>query len=376
MYHLDINGQRVTNLRPDAATRSAKIFTGVIKIWDDPAITADNPQLAAPEPRDPRRSCAPTARARPRSSRRTWRARRPTSGTRSASGSGSTSTRARRRRSARRPTRSSQQFSDGVADYVAAPYNNGAITYVEYGYAKQRGFPVARSCNQAGYFTQPTAPAVAIALQARAAINPDGTQNLQGVYINPDPRAYPMSSYSYMIVPTTTAAPFTAAKGRDARPVHPLLRVRRASRRPSNSATRRCRRISCRTRSTWCRRFPDTSIRHRSTSARTRRSRSSSSPGTRRPRPRRRDKTRRRPRRRHRPTPTSRIRPRTRSRPAALDPTTRDHHAGTSAATPARTPATTAGTVAPTPAANSLESSRSPLRSGRYAYRRSTTRSR
>jgi hypothetical protein len=31
--------------------------------------------------------------------------------------------------------------------------------------------------------------------------------------VNPDPRAYPVSSYSYMIVPRTTAAGFTAAKG-------------------------------------------------------------------------------------------------------------------------------------------------------------------
>ena len=41
--------------------------------------------------------------------------------------------------------------------FVAAPYNNGAITYVEYGYAKQRGFPVASVLNKAGYYTQPTA---------------------------------------------------------------------------------------------------------------------------------------------------------------------------------------------------------------------------
>ena len=46
-----------------------------------------------------------------------------------------------------------------------------------------------------------------------ATFNADGTQNLAGVYNNPDHRAYPMSSYSYMIVPTTTAAPFNADKG-------------------------------------------------------------------------------------------------------------------------------------------------------------------
>ena len=77
---------------------------------------------------------------------------------------------------------------------------------------KQRGFPVASVLNKAGYYTQPTPGNVAIALQG-ATLNADLTQNLGGVYNNPDPRTYPVSSYSYLIVPTTTAAPFTAAKG-------------------------------------------------------------------------------------------------------------------------------------------------------------------
>ena len=98
------------------------------------------------------------------------------------------------------------------AAFVAAPYNNGAITYVEYGYAKQRSFPVASVLNAAGYYAQPTPQAVAIALQG-ARLNPDRTQVLDGVYRNPDARTYPVSSYSYMIVPTTTASPFTAEKG-------------------------------------------------------------------------------------------------------------------------------------------------------------------
>jgi phosphate transport system substrate-binding protein len=102
--------------------------------------------------------------------------------------------------------------SDGVAGFVAAPYNNGAITYVEYGYALQRKFPVVSVYNQAGYATQPTAQNVAIAL-TKARINPDRTQMLTDVYRNPDPRTYPVSSYSYMIVPTTTTAPFNESKG-------------------------------------------------------------------------------------------------------------------------------------------------------------------
>ncbi|MDP9332137.1 MAG: substrate-binding domain-containing protein, partial [Actinomycetota bacterium] len=106
-----------------------------------------------------------------------------------------------------------QSGSDGVANFVAEPFNNGAITYVEYGYALNRSFPVVSVLNQAGYFVQPTAENVAVAL-GRARINSDRTQNLHDVYTNPDPRTYPVSSYSYMIVPTTTAPPFTAEKGK------------------------------------------------------------------------------------------------------------------------------------------------------------------
>jgi hypothetical protein len=47
-----------------------------------------------------------------------------------------------------------------------------------------------------------------------AAINSDLTQNLDGVYNNADPRTYPMSSYSYMIVPTQPTKVFTAEKGK------------------------------------------------------------------------------------------------------------------------------------------------------------------
>ncbi len=110
------------------------------------------------------------------------------------------------------PNLIAQQLSDRVANFVAAPYNNGAITYVEYGYAKDLSFPVASLLNKGGYYTQPTALNVAIALQ-RAQIHSDFTQDLSGVYVNPDPRTYPMSSYSYLIVPKTTANPMTTAKG-------------------------------------------------------------------------------------------------------------------------------------------------------------------
>ena len=47
MYNLTINGQRVTNLRL-SGENIAKIFTGVITQWNDPAIVADNPGLTMP----------------------------------------------------------------------------------------------------------------------------------------------------------------------------------------------------------------------------------------------------------------------------------------------------------------------------------------
>jgi len=212
MYNLKANGQRITDLKLSPAT-VAKIFTGQITMWNDPLIAADNPQRVMPATR-----IKPVVRS---------------------DGSGTTAQFTafmvsetssdwnvlcqRANLGSSCPSTSlypdfpnsgfaAQQFSDGVANFVAAQYNDGAITYVEYGYAKERGFPVASLKNASGSYTQPTAVNVSVALQG-ARINSDGTQVLSGVYRNSDARAYPVSSYSYMIVPTTEAAPFTAAKG-------------------------------------------------------------------------------------------------------------------------------------------------------------------
>ena len=47
MYNLKIGGKRVTNLRLSGETL-AKIFTGGITTWNDPAIEADNPGSTLP----------------------------------------------------------------------------------------------------------------------------------------------------------------------------------------------------------------------------------------------------------------------------------------------------------------------------------------
>src|SRR5215467_9974570 len=106
----------------------------------------------------------------------------------------------------------------GVAGLVSQSGANGAIGYVEYSYALQTGFPVAKVLNRAGYYTEPTPGHVAVSL-LRAKINTNKssplylTQDLSRVYTNPDPRTYELSSYSYMILPTDTRMGMTTAKG-------------------------------------------------------------------------------------------------------------------------------------------------------------------
>jgi phosphate transport system substrate-binding protein len=211
MYHLTINGQLFRDLRLSGETLT-KIFTGQITRWNDPAIVKENGGRAMPnEPIIPViRSdgsgasaqfskymlslfpsiWCPFAEKYLGTSQCSYTSYYPSFG-----------------------SAKSQVGSNGVANYVAASYGEGAIGYVEYAYAKRVNYPVASLLNKAGYYSQPTAGNVAVAL-TKAQINKDLTQNLTGVYVNPDPRTYPMSSYSYMIVPTSTADPFNTDKGR------------------------------------------------------------------------------------------------------------------------------------------------------------------
>lgn len=207
MYHLNIGGKRVTNLRLSGSTIT-KIFTGAITNWKDPAIQADNPGLAMPD-----KGIVPVVRSDGSGSSAQfslWMSKQHpdlwTVGMRS-----------------QFPTPANgkaQSFSNGVAGYVSQDYGEGSITYVEYSYALKSGFPVAKVLNAADYYVEPTADSVAVAL-LQAKINTDSasadylTQILDGVYNNVDPRTYPLSSYSYMIVPTEVKPPavFTSAKG-------------------------------------------------------------------------------------------------------------------------------------------------------------------
>jgi phosphate ABC transporter phosphate-binding protein len=217
MYNLVIGGQRVTNLRL-SGENIAKIFTGVITKWNDPAIAADNPKLALPAI-----TIVPVVRSDGSGTTAqltSWmRAQYPSLWSAycvraNKSNCGITSN---------FPIVSSssfigQQGSNGVAGLVAQSKSVGAITYVEDSYALNARFPVAKVLNSAGYYTEPTASNVAVSLLA-AVINSDPlspdylTANLKGVYGNNDPRTYPLSSYSYMIIPTSIEGSFTENKG-------------------------------------------------------------------------------------------------------------------------------------------------------------------
>jgi phosphate ABC transporter phosphate-binding protein len=189
MYHLTIRGQLVRNLQLSPRTL-AKIFTRQIKVWNHPDIKADNPQI----PNLPPTPVTPVVRS-------------DGSGTSAqfslfmAKKTGDIWTRGMTSDFPVPPGGKAQPQSDGVANWVAANYGEGAITYVEYAYAKQRNFPVASVLNQSGAYVQPSADAVSIAL-TRVKLAADSTQDLTDVYNHPDPRAYPVSSYSYMIVST------------------------------------------------------------------------------------------------------------------------------------------------------------------------------
>ena len=217
MYNLQIGGRKVTNLRLSGETVT-KIFTGVITDWADPQVAADNPGLSLPH-----RKIVPVVRAdgsgttaqfslwMSKKYPTLWdsycaKAGRPTP-------CGLTSS---------YPVIPGSGFvalggSNGVSGFVKQQDNIGTITYVEYSYAVNSGYPVAKLLNRAGYYVEPTGKNVAVGLlQARINTTPGPnylTQILDGVYDNPDPRAYPMSSYSYMILPTKVEDNFSAAKG-------------------------------------------------------------------------------------------------------------------------------------------------------------------
>jgi ABC-type phosphate transport system substrate-binding protein len=220
MYHITVAGHLITNLRLSGQT-IMKIFTGQITNWDDPAITHDYGEQLPSLP------ITPVIRS---------------------DGSGATYFLTRWMehvfpsdwdafcqrvhagialpcpQTEFYPPFGSAKAENGstnVATYITSTYGNGAIGYDEYAYALNSHYPVVKVLNPAGYYVLPSASNVAVAL-TKAVINETPSdpnflqQNLDSVYTFTDPRSYPLSSYSYFIVPrsgTTLPTNFTNAKG-------------------------------------------------------------------------------------------------------------------------------------------------------------------
>jgi phosphate transport system substrate-binding protein len=218
MYNLKINGQQVTNLRLSGANVT-KIFTGAITNWDDPALAADNPGLQLPN-----QTIVPVVRADGSGTSfelsqwmisqygSLWNAYCAKTGR--SGNCGATSN---------YPTVTgmiAQNGDQGVASYISQSFAAGSIGYVNYYYALSAKFPVAQLLNSAGYYTEPTPQNVAVTLLQDQVDTTDVnnpalylTQQLAGVYTDTDPRSYPLSSYGYLILPSTVGNSFTTAKG-------------------------------------------------------------------------------------------------------------------------------------------------------------------
>ena len=207
MYNVDDQaGRRVDYLHLSRQT-IARIFMGDIKNWNDPAISADNKGLVLPNQPitvvyragqsgttalfyDFAANQAPGVFA-------SWAAanRLPTN-VRIIQLDSSPSF---------APKTLALNGSDQIAQFVASNSGKWAIAYDEFGYALTYGAPAAWVQNAAGNYVQPYAQNISSALEG-ATLRPDLSQELSGVYNSPNPDAYPISAYSYVVTQCKNSA--------------------------------------------------------------------------------------------------------------------------------------------------------------------------
>lgn len=198
-YQVKVGGKLVKNLRLSGET-IAKIFTNKITNWNDPAITKDNNGRVLPS-----LPVIPVLRSDGSGTTAqftTWLDKTYPSIWQPFFGkAGLTSYFPRKDKAI------AAAGSDQVMNTISSSAGNGTIGYVEYSYPVNKKYPVVKLLNKAGYFVEPTQYNVAVAL-TKAKINQDPaspqylTSILDGVYSAADKRAYPLSSYSYMLLPT------------------------------------------------------------------------------------------------------------------------------------------------------------------------------
>jgi phosphate transport system substrate-binding protein len=212
MYNVeDQSGRKVTYLHLAPLT-IARIFMGYITNWDDPEITADNLGLKLPskpitviyrsgqsgttalfynfvDHTDPAQFLS---WAHAHNLPTTTRIIQLDNGSPFA------------------PLTEAVSGSDQQAEDVASqPWS---ISYDEFAYPKTYGAQVAWVENAAGKWTQPYALNISAGLES-ATLNPDLSQNLDGVYTSTNPLTYPISAYSYIVTKCAANARFPTCKG-------------------------------------------------------------------------------------------------------------------------------------------------------------------
>ncbi len=198
-YNIVAGGQRITNLRLSGLTL-AKIFTDQITNWDDPEITADNNGRQLPSipivPVIHSEGAGTTFQFTDYLNTEYPSLWQSFSGYHFPvefwpTGKGS---------------QVAENGSDGVMSFITSAAGQGSIGFDEYAYALGANFPVIALENSAGWFTMPDAYDAAVSLtQAQINYTPGPNyllETLNRVYAYNDPRTYPLSSYSYEILPT------------------------------------------------------------------------------------------------------------------------------------------------------------------------------
>jgi phosphate transport system substrate-binding protein len=212
MYNVDDqSGRKVTYLHLTPLT-IAQIFMGYITNWDDPSITKENLGIALPShpitiiyragqsgttalfydfvAHSDEAQFVPWAKAH--NLPITTRILQLDNGSNFA------------------PLTEAVSGSDQQAEDVASqPWS---ISYDEFSYPKTYNDPVVWVENAAGKFTQPYALNITAALET-ATLNPDLSQNLDGVYTSTNPLTYPISAYSYIVTKCIANPQFPTCKG-------------------------------------------------------------------------------------------------------------------------------------------------------------------
>jgi phosphate transport system substrate-binding protein len=203
MYNVALNadGSNPVNYLHLSRLTVAKIFMGMITMWNDPAISADNKGLVLPP-----EHIRLVFRGGPSGTTALFydfvQRTDPTDFATFAAQNGFSS--GNRLLEIDTGTGFQGQYaiplqgSDQQAQYISGPSGMWTIGYDEFAYAGVYHDNVAWIQNASGAWVKPYAENISAALQS-AVLAPDTSQNLDGVYNSPNPLAYPISAYSYLL---------------------------------------------------------------------------------------------------------------------------------------------------------------------------------